>query len=133
MMQKVFPDLPIYKVKEIGLEFIPTPIERYSNDKSAMHVFVRFFDKNGGEYLIAIETKYTDSLGTNTTDSKEVYEKQIKLLRDLNLLTDEYHYKITAITLEYFLANIQSVASEEQSPWLGWFCDRYLNFETSIR
>lgn len=194
MMQKVFPDLPIFKVKEIGLEFIPTPIERYTNDKSAMDVFVRFFDKNGGEYLIAIETKYTDSLGTNTTGSKEVYEKQIKLLRDLNLLSDEgihriesgeirlsqiyrnfllaemygrkqdvndvysvilapndhpstqnevnslrnilkaeYHYKITAITLEYFLANIQSVAPEEQSPWLEWFCDRYLNFETSIR
>ena len=65
MMQHAFPDLPIYKIKEIGLEYIPTPIEHYTNDKSAMDAFISFYDKEGGEHIIAIETKYTDSLGTN--------------------------------------------------------------------
>lgn len=65
MMQNAFPDLPIYKIKEIGLEYIPTPIEQYTNDKSAMDSFITFYDKEGGEHIIAIETKYTDSLGTN--------------------------------------------------------------------
>jgi hypothetical protein len=65
MMQNAFPKLPIYKIKEIGLEYIPTPIQLYTNDKSAMDAFIRFNDKDGGEHLIAIETKYTDSLGTN--------------------------------------------------------------------
>ena len=64
MIQNAFPEFPIYKVKEIGLEFIPTPIELYTNDKSAMDAFISFFDKEGGEHIIAIETKYTDSLGT---------------------------------------------------------------------
>lgn len=32
MLQNAFPDLPIYKIKEIGLEYIPTPIEHYIND-----------------------------------------------------------------------------------------------------
>jgi hypothetical protein len=65
MIQNAFPDMPICKIKEIGLEFIPTPIEQYTNDKSAMDAFISFWDKDGGEYIIAIETKYTDSLGTN--------------------------------------------------------------------
>jgi hypothetical protein len=30
-----------------------------------MDAFISFFDKEGREYIIAIETKYTDSLGTN--------------------------------------------------------------------
>jgi hypothetical protein len=65
MIQNAFPHLPIYKIKEIGLEFIPTPIEHYTNDKSAMDAFISFWDQDGGEHIIAIETKYTDSLGTN--------------------------------------------------------------------
>lgn len=65
MLQNAFPDFPIYKIKEIGLEFIPTPIENYTNDKSAMDAFITFYDIKGSEHIIAIETKYTDSLGTN--------------------------------------------------------------------
>lgn len=86
MMQKAFPDLPIYKVKEIGLEFIPTPIERYTNDKSAMDAFIRFYDKAGGEYIIAIETKYTDSLGTNIARDNTL---KIQFAVESGLFTEE--------------------------------------------
>lgn len=86
MLKKVFPNFPIYKVKEIGLEFIPTPIERYTNDKSAMDAFIRFYDKAGGEYIIAIETKYTDSLGLNKARDNRT---KIEFAGESGLITDE--------------------------------------------
>jgi len=89
MIQNAFPNFPISKIKEIGIEFIPTPIEHYTNDKSAMDAFICFWDKEGGEHIIAIETKYTDSLGTNTASGDGVVDKQIQMLKDLNLLTNE--------------------------------------------
>jgi len=86
MIKDVFPDLPIYKIKEIGLEFIPTPIEQYTNDKSAMDAFISFWDKDGGEHIIAIETKYTDSLGTNkASDDKD----KISFAIESGLFTEE--------------------------------------------
>jgi hypothetical protein len=90
MIRAAFPNINnIYKVLEIGLEFIPTPIEHYTGDKSAMDAFIRFQDKGGNNYLIAIETKYTDSLGTNTTSKKDVYKHQLELLKELNIFTPE--------------------------------------------
>lgn len=59
MLKEAFPFIPsIFRILEIGLEFLPTPIEKYTNDKSAMDAFIRFQDKNGLNYLIAIEVKY---------------------------------------------------------------------------
>lgn len=88
MIQDAFPDFQIFKIKEIGIELIPTPIENYTNDKSAMDAFISFWDKNGGEHIIAIETKYTDSLGTNTA-SEKVFGKQLDVLKNLNLFSSE--------------------------------------------
>jgi hypothetical protein len=101
MIQYAFPDLPICKIKEIGLEFIPTPIEHYTNDKSAMDAFITFFDKEGGEHIIAIETKYTDSLGTNSASGKGVVEKQIQLLKEMNLLTEEGLQKLESKQIRF--------------------------------
>jgi hypothetical protein len=101
MMQNAFPDLPIYKIKEIGLEYIPTPIEQYTNDKSAMDAFITFYDKEGSEHIIAIETKYTDSLGTNSASGKGVVEKQIQMLKDMNLLTEEGMQKLESKQIHF--------------------------------
>lgn len=86
MMQNAFPDLPIYKIKEIGLEYIPTPIEHYTNDKSAMDAFITFYDKKGSEHIIAIETKYTDSLGTNKAKDNTL---KIQFAIESGLFTEE--------------------------------------------
>lgn len=61
----VFRNFPVFEVTEIGLEFIPTPIEKYTNDKSAMDAYIKFVDNKGGKHIIVIETKYTDVLGVN--------------------------------------------------------------------
>ncbi|HET9569795.1 MAG TPA: hypothetical protein VFP20_00075 [Bacteroidales bacterium] len=91
IIQSVFSGLPveIFKVKQVGLEFIPLPITKYTGDNSAMDAFVLFWDKRGNEYLIAIEVKYTDSLGINTASKNEVVEKQLELFRELDVLTEE--------------------------------------------
>ncbi|MDD4439452.1 MAG: hypothetical protein PHS04_15665, partial [Tissierellia bacterium] len=90
MIKSAFPTIPsIYRVQEIGLEFIPTPKEIYTHDKSAMDAFIRYQDREGNNYLIAIETKYTDSLGTNTASDK-AQKYQLEVMRELNIFTPEF-------------------------------------------
>lgn len=91
IMQYAFPDLPIFRIKEIGLEFIPTPIEQYTNDKSAMDTFISFWDKDGGEHIIAIETKYTNSLVTNKAKDNTLKSNcSVDYLEWLNWFEDRY-------------------------------------------
>lgn len=65
IVKNLFPELPINKVTSIEIEFIPAPIKKYIDDKSAMDAAIVFSDAQNRKYIIAIETKYTDSLGTN--------------------------------------------------------------------
>jgi hypothetical protein len=89
MIKAAFPQIKsIYKVLEIGLEFIPTPIEKYTGDKSAMDALIRFQDIAGNNYLIAIETKYTDSLGINTASDK-LFQKQLDIIRELDMFNPD--------------------------------------------
>ena len=86
-VRSVFRNFPVFDVTEIGLEFIPTPIENYTNDKSAMDAYIRFVDNNGGKHIIAIETKYTDVLGVNEASR---CEEQKHMLVDTGLFTEEF-------------------------------------------
>ena len=80
MIQDAFPTLPVSDVDDIKIEFIPTPIKEYTNDKSAMDAAIIFKDEKGNKYLLAIELKYTDSLGTNKAkDNKLKYETAVEL------------------------------------------------------
>ena len=89
LVKRAFPTLKhLHRVTEIGLEFIPTPIANYTGDKSAMDAFIRFQDKIGNNYLIAIEVKYTDKLGTNTA-SKDGFSRQLAVIEELEMFTDE--------------------------------------------
>jgi len=63
MLRDALPALPIEEVDDIKIEFIPTPLKDYTNDKSAMDAAILFKDEKGEKYLLAIEVKYTDSLG----------------------------------------------------------------------
>lgn len=72
MIQNLFPELPVYQVNEIVLEYIPTPINQYTDDKSAMDAAIFFSDQANNKYLIAIETKYTDSLGINKAKENDL-------------------------------------------------------------
>ena len=57
----------IERLHEVDVEFIPTPIKDYTNDKSAFDAMLIVEDKEGRKGLISIETKYTDILGGNAS------------------------------------------------------------------
>ena len=86
-VRSVFRNFPVFEVTEIGLEFIPTPIENYTNDKSAMDAYIRFVDNKGGKHIIAIETKYTDVLGVNEASH---CEEQKHMLIDTGLFSADF-------------------------------------------
>lgn len=86
-VRSVFRNFPVFEVTEIGLEFIPTPIDKYTNDKSAMDAYIRFVDNKGGKHIIAIETKYTDVLGVNEASR---CEEQKQMLVDTGLFSTDF-------------------------------------------
>lgn len=86
-MRSVFKNIPVFEVTEIGLEFIPTPIEKYTKDKSAMDAYIKFVDRKGSKHIIAIETKYTDVLGVNEASH---CEEQKQMLIDTGLFKAEF-------------------------------------------
>lgn len=71
IVSALFPELPIYEVDDIMIEFIPTPIGNYTKDYTAMDAAIFFSDEDNNKYLIAIETKYTDSLGMNVGSNND--------------------------------------------------------------
>ena len=70
IFKSIFPDKCIGEITEVGLEFLYTKIENYLNDCTAMDAIVRYKDTDGKPAFIAIETKYTDVLGENTSGRK---------------------------------------------------------------
>lgn len=70
MVKNVFPELPVDKIDDILIEFIPVPVRSYIMDGSAMDAAILFKDILGKEYIISIETKYTDRLGQNKAKDK---------------------------------------------------------------
>lgn len=80
LIAALFPDFNIHKVEKIDIEYIPLPITEYTNDKSAMDAMILFSDKDNKQSVIAIECKYSDSLGTNKAkDNKVKYQLAIDL------------------------------------------------------
>lgn len=53
------------RVTEVGIEYIPDYWEKCLHDKTAMDAYFKFQRYDGKKGIIAIETKYTDRLGTN--------------------------------------------------------------------
>ena len=79
IFQNIFPDKYISEVTEVGLEYLDTDIKKYLNDNTAMDAIVRYKDTDGKPAFIAIETKYTDVLGENTSRKSDVlYDVWIK-------------------------------------------------------
>jgi hypothetical protein len=68
----------IEAVREIDVEFIPTPIEEYTNDKSAFDAMLLVTTRDGSNGLISIETKYTDLLGSNTASDSLAKNQLVK-------------------------------------------------------
>jgi hypothetical protein len=87
----------IGSVEYIGVEFIPTPIKDYTDDKSAFDAIIIVKDQSGKRGVVSVETKYTDLLGTNTsskTDTKDIIIQEDKLFcEDLTKHLTQNGYK----------------------------------------
>lgn len=68
----------IDKVTYIDIEFIPTPLKDYTNDKSAFDALILVKDHKGKKGVISIETKYTDLLGSNTSKNSDTKNKIVQ-------------------------------------------------------
>lgn len=58
-------NLGIERIYEVGIEFIPDYYKDCLNDRTAMDAYFRYVTTDGRRGIIAIETKYTDTLGKN--------------------------------------------------------------------
>ncbi len=81
VIKAALPDYPIHKVTEVELEFIPENYTELIGDKSAMDAIIRFEDEVGKRGFIAVETKYSENLGTNVASKREKSIEAIKLLK----------------------------------------------------
>jgi hypothetical protein len=84
MISNAFPELPIFSVTEVLIEYIPAPINRYTGDRTAMDAAILFKDRKGNKYIISIETKYTDKLGKNKAKDNTL---KVETAKTLNMFT----------------------------------------------
>ena len=93
VIRAALPDYPIHKVTEVDLEFIPENYEKLTGDKSAMDAIIRFEDEEGKDGFIAIETKYSENLGTNVASRRE---KSIECIKQLKCFSPDVEQSIIA-------------------------------------
>lgn len=89
IFKAIFPDKSIGKVTEVGLEYLHTDIKNYLNDCTAMDAIVRYKDKGGKPAFIAIETKYTDILGDNTSNKDRAQGKYREWIKRIGMFKPE--------------------------------------------
>ena len=92
---------PIHKVMAVELEFIPANYEDLTGDKSAMDAIIKFEDEAGKMGFIAVETKYSENLGTNVAYDRDKNGKKIpraqslKAVRELQCFNADVEKSIT--------------------------------------
>ena len=78
------------KITKVGIEFIPPYYKECLNDKTAMDAYFLYERTDGKHGIIAIETKYTDILGTNPASNPSFAIRQAtENIGISQLLTDE--------------------------------------------
>jgi hypothetical protein len=88
VIKAALPNYPIHKVNEVALEFIPANHEKLTGDKSAMDAIIRFEDKHGKKGFIAIETKYSENLGTNVAYDRDDNGKNIPRAKSIEAVKE---------------------------------------------
>ena len=83
VIKAALPNYPIHKVTEVALEFIPANHEKLTGDKSAMDAIIRFEDEQGKKGFIAIETKYSENLGTNAAYDRDENGQKIPRVKTI--------------------------------------------------
>ena len=103
-IRKALPMFPIHKVTEIDLEFIPENYMDLTGDKSAMDAIIRFESAGGKSAFIAIETKYSENLGSNEASDKSK-SKTIEKIKQLKCFRPDIEERINDIKLTQIYRN----------------------------
>lgn len=101
-IQAALPHYSIAMVTAVELEFIPYNYQNLTGDKSAMDAIIKYRNFEGKECFIAIETKYSENLGSNAASfmklSGEKYEEKknvyFEKIHDLNLFLPDIESKL---------------------------------------
>ena len=88
VIKAALPNYPIHKVTEVELEFIPKEYKELTGDKSAMDAIIRFEDEHGKNGFIAIETKYSENLGTNIAYDRDKNGKKIPRVKSIEAVKE---------------------------------------------
>ena len=94
VFKAIFPDKHIGEVTEVGLEYLHTDIKNYLNDCTAMDAIVRYMDTDGKPAFIAIETKYTDVLGENTSNKERAQDSYREWIKRIGMFKPETEVKL---------------------------------------
>ena len=100
VIKAVLPDYPIHKVTKVELEFIPKNYLELTGDKSAMDAIIGFEDEQGKGGFIALETKYSENLGTNAAydidenGNKKPRSQNIEAIKELKCFTPDVENSI---------------------------------------
>ena len=95
-IQAALPCYDMALVEEVVLEFIPEKYKDITGDKSAMDAIIRYVDSEGKNCFIAIETKYSESLGANEAKDDATKEKERRVAVELGVFRDEAAEKIAS-------------------------------------
>ena len=71
---------------DVDLEFIPEKYTELTGDKSAMDAIIKFVDSDGRGGFIAIETKYSENLGTNAAYKRDESGKKVPRTQCVNAI-----------------------------------------------
>ena len=94
VIKAALPGYPIHIVTEVELEFIPENHMELTGDKSAMDAIIRFEDEHGKGGFIAIETKYSENLGTNVAYDKDKDGKKIPRAKSIEAIKELQCFKL---------------------------------------
>ena len=100
VIKTALPKHPIHRVTKVDLEFIPEKYTKLTGDKSAMDAIIEFKDKDGKDGFIAIETKYSENLGSNAAydidenGNKRPREQSLKAIRQLRCFNPDVEMRI---------------------------------------
>ena len=128
VIKAALPGYPIHIVTEVELEFIPENHMELTGDKSAMDAIIRFEDEQGKGGFIAVETKYSENLGSNAAYKKDDSGKKkprpqcAKAMMELQCFTPDAEKKImggdtplTQIYRNFLLSEIYGLREGLQS------------------
>ena len=94
VIKAALPGYPIHIVTEVDLEFIPENHMELTGDKSAMDAIIRFEDEHGKGGFIAIETKYSENLGTNVAYDRDKDGKKIPRAKSIEAVKELQCFKL---------------------------------------